>query len=813
MSSALRQLLVLCLIATLAHLAGSNAVVKTPWYFDCSNHPEWSAFRERFAAFRHHFASPDRDDAAIVTEVQEILTQANDLGRRFEPTFVKYASDWTVFHLCNPERLSEVPEELQSNFCFYGFATVQWLGIFGHQHFGNVPGMAEWSHNARGFLNDASKFNAMHFLESSGWHVKMVEMAKSLSSAFVGHSGYRVSRDAALPIALSKPGLSFRRSPEHTRVPEVRHLRAVAISYHTALIREPLSLWLRILPHLFEVEATVHVLDASAKTTEDVAQLHSHCRFIDGAWCMTDHRLLQLNELFESIVLSCHTGDHKTRHHFIASSELYYKRFVDIMGNDQGLRSADFFMCGEPVLFCRLLSHFGRPVIGYISTPISVYVNKDDRPQWYQQFYDMALDGRHIFATTTPIFAEWVAYATGISLPVVRPVCAYTEARYWPMRSREVLMLRTVSLFWDTECVLNYFAREYARTRPDNDALTFRESTSLTGKERVGYNAFAEFLATVIYPYAVSQFWFYELYAMAVPLYMPSRDTLPLYVSQDYAVCPDFEGHRPGHAPHRVHPHSPFDTDDWAAMTYWTNFTDYLTLPHISHFDSVPHLLQKLEANDHREISKAMQKTHVEILGAAATFWSDSLKRVAAFDGTSAEGSSRQEEVVTEDWQADASSIPDELRDLSTRQPCGGSAARPDGPHRLANDGETRQDHPHQYHFDAFAVDRGAGSLGSHWWVRLRRQALDPEVKIWVRDCCSEAFGHRLWVLLGNSSDLAEARECGMIDVTDNAQLSTACIGVGEYLFVEARTTGGWNYQDDNTAVLMLPEIRVLSRD
>ena len=36
---------------------------------------------------------------------------------------------------------------------------------------------------------------------------------------------------------------------------------------------------------------------------------------------------------------------------------------------------------------------------------------------------------------------------------------------------------------------------------------------------------------------------------------------------QDYSVCPDFEGHRLGHAPQRVHPHSPFDTDDWVAMT------------------------------------------------------------------------------------------------------------------------------------------------------------------------------------------------------------------------------------------------------
>ena len=39
---------------------------------------------------------------------------------------------------------------------------------------------------------------------------------------------------------------------------------------------------------------------------------------------------------------------------------------------------------------------------------------------------------------------------------------------------------------------------------------------------------------------------------------------------QDYSVCPDFEGSRPGHAPHRVHPHSPFE-----AFSIWS----YLMLP------------------------------------------------------------------------------------------------------------------------------------------------------------------------------------------------------------------------------------------
>ncbi|CAK9000708.1 unnamed protein product [Durusdinium trenchii] len=538
-------------------------VMQVPWFFDCSNNPEWSAFRELFQGFRRRFSAPDRDDAAMVTEVQQVLTEANQLGRRYEPNFVQYASDWSVFHICNPDRLSEVPEDLQKNFCFYGFATVQWLGLFGHQHFSNVPGMSEWAHNARGFLNDAAKFNAMHFLESSGWSVTMVELAKSLSNAFMANSDYRVSRDAALP-ALSEFSGVPRRPPEHTRRPQVRVLKAVAISYHTALIREPLTFWQHMLTHLFDVQSTLHILDVTAKTAQDVTRLHSHCRFIGGSWCGTDERLLQLNALFTDTLLNCHTGDHKARHHFLRSAQEYYELFLQLMGNDAELRSADFFMCGEPVLFCRLLSYFGQPVIGYISTPISVYVGKHDRAEWYQQFYEMTLDDRHIFATTTPIFAEWVAYATGIDLPVIRPICSYTEVSYWPRRQRELLLLRSVSLFWDTECVLNYFAKQFAG---DGEPLRFLESTGLSDEERRGYGSFAEFKAAVIYPYSPSQFWFYELYSMAVPLLMPTRESMPLYVSQDYSVCPDFEGHRLGHAPHLVHPHSPFDTDDWAAMT------------------------------------------------------------------------------------------------------------------------------------------------------------------------------------------------------------------------------------------------------
>eukprot|EP00445_Apocalathium_hangoei_P022502 CAMPEP_0203896896 /NCGR_PEP_ID=MMETSP0359-20131031/39592_1 /ASSEMBLY_ACC=CAM_ASM_000338 /TAXON_ID=268821 /ORGANISM="Scrippsiella Hangoei, Strain SHTV-5" /LENGTH=671 /DNA_ID=CAMNT_0050819669 /DNA_START=258 /DNA_END=2270 /DNA_ORIENTATION=+ len=656
-SSALRLLLALPLMAALGEggvitvprmtAAGEMAdiYVRTPWYFDCSHHPEWSAFRQRFVDFRMDFANAERDSEEFFEGIMGILMEANSLGRRSEATFVEWASSWGIFHLCNDSHKEEVPEELTGNFCFYGFVVVQWLGLFGQQHFGNTPGMAEWAHNARGFLNDASKFNAMHFLESSGWPVKLVELAQTLSFDFLGKEHYRPARDAALPgMALLAGGQagSWRESPPHTQVHGATKLKAVAISYHAALVREPLSFWMRALRHRFEVEASVHILDASARTPEDIRRLHSHCKFIDGAWCVSDERLLRLNEFFESKLLSCHTGDHKTGHHFISDAEGYFQLFIEMFDQDPEMRAADVFMCGEPVFFCRLLSHFGQPVIGYISTPLSVYINSKDRAQWYQSFYEMALDPRHFFSATTPVFAEWITYATGIALPVIRPAALFTDASYWPVRSREVLLLRTVSLFWDSECILNHFSKEAMRARSVAEGaestsslipLRFVESTLLNGQERIGYDAFGEFLAAVIFPYAFSQFWFYELYAMGVPLYMPARETLPLYVNQDYAVCPDFEGHRPGHAPFAVHPHSPFDSDDWDAMTYWTSFTDYLVTPHISYFVSIPALLLLLETADHRKISREMRRVHAERVGEATGYWISVLSQVASIRG------------------------------------------------------------------------------------------------------------------------------------------------------------------------------------
>lgn len=323
-------------------------------------------------------------------------------------------------------------------------------------------------------------------------------------------------------------------------------------------------------------------------------RLNSNCRFLGGEFCTTDERLLRLNEFVKDGPLTCHQAA-GLRHPWISDVRAYRSRFIDIFGNDPVWRDVDFYLCGEPVYFCHLLSYFGKFVVGYISIPLGSYVPVSERALWYQQFYDMVADPRHVMVVSGPIFGEQITYATGVALPIVPPACLYTDAVYFPKLGRDVLMVKHVSTFWDLRCVLNKFSGQAHEQGLSAASLPVRffDVADLGEAGRESYIPFAEHIASVIYPYSVSQFMFYEIYAMNMPIFMPTPEEILLLIRQCYSLCPDFDGLRPGHEPSATYPYSPFETS-WAGMTYWTGFTDYVRFPHIQYFRSVPDLLMKL---------------------------------------------------------------------------------------------------------------------------------------------------------------------------------------------------------------------------
>ncbi|CAD7943551.1 unnamed protein product [Amoebophrya sp. A25] len=148
----------------------------------------------------------------------------------------------------------------------------------------------------------------------------------------------------------------------------------------------------------------------------------------------------------------------------------------------------------------------------------------------------------------------------------------------------------------------------------------FVESTSLRKDRSSDYQSFGSFKAVVMFPYAYTQFWFFELYQIGTPIFLPSRKILPLYLGQDFIrfqfyVMAGFSsslstsGERKGdeqqqrqlleqaesqtrkHNP--VHEYHPFlEHANLKAFLYWTQFCEWVTWPHITEFDSLRVLVE-----------------------------------------------------------------------------------------------------------------------------------------------------------------------------------------------------------------------------
>ena len=164
------------------------------------------------------------------------------------------------------------------DFCFYGWTIAQWFGTFAGPRFAHVQGMSDWIVNSRALVREALLTTSVQFMGSSGWPVELGEVAAALGGAFQQTAeGGQAAPRAPAPAAWPPPGAL--RPPElcapAAAVSGPRRLRAVAVSYHAALLREPLSLWERALGSRFIVDAQVHVLDSASTTKDADAQAQS----------------------------------------------------------------------------------------------------------------------------------------------------------------------------------------------------------------------------------------------------------------------------------------------------------------------------------------------------------------------------------------------------------------------------------------------------------------------------------------------------------------------------------------------------------
>lgn len=222
------------------------------------------------------------------------------------------------------------------DFCYLGYNVIHFIGVtLGNSHMNEVPGLSDWARVSQNFLRDALKFNSMHFLDDSGWPVTLEEamVATYNRPSLNGNGGAAASNDDSKKIVDYGDKVHLLADPQkHPYSPHMNYLgyknfqdrnyraeideksgelrmladkyssannpiqdrinnkpikiRLLAISYHIALVREPLSIWDEVLEE-FQVEPQVYILDAGVKDDKEGMKniKKSHCFFNKQEWC------------------------------------------------------------------------------------------------------------------------------------------------------------------------------------------------------------------------------------------------------------------------------------------------------------------------------------------------------------------------------------------------------------------------------------------------------------------------------------------------------------------------------------------------
>ncbi|CAE8588432.1 unnamed protein product [Polarella glacialis] len=276
------------------------------------------------------------------------------------------------------------------------------------------------------------------------------------------------------------------------------------------------------------------------------------------------------------------------------------------------VRKASLFLCTNPMYYCNFFTEFNKTVLGYFGLPLHYMVPQEHWAKWTKDFVAMASQPKSFFVSNNPLHAEQVVWQTGRRIPLLRPVVLYRDEVYNPTRENDILLPEPRDA-----CVLNCLIRAFT---PEGYPLKFfgKADTDRT------FQAFTSFRAVVLFPHDFALMTFYELYAMGVPIFMPSHmskylfpysATVPLldYVPSDVQQgCEGCEERAP---------YSPMNLNSGAALKHWVNKVDFFVLPEVQLFPSIAGLLDALPRADVHAISQRMRENRQSRLDDGLGFW------------------------------------------------------------------------------------------------------------------------------------------------------------------------------------------------
>ena len=274
--------------------------------------------------------------------------------------------------------------------------------------------------------------------------------------------------------------------------------------------------------------------------------------------------------------------------------------------NDETIATADAFFCSFPACICEMWLPFNKTIILGPAHRYNVWMcTPGSFDRLNDHLYKLNAMNKLVLGAGSQYDKEYLRHYTGMKpLPLYSSCGVYTAGNpYLPTRE-EILMIGGRSM--DEGAVIKEMSAAVKKFK----VVHYRSLYS--------YYAFSDLVkhrAVIFVTYAVMCYKVCELYALNIPMIVPSikfyRTVFKGFggdrVTHGGFYCPkDKEVGKPH--PTSLHPYSPnvYAAEDQEAESYWLQFADFNHWPHVTYFDNYEQLDDILSEMDFNDIHAKM---------------------------------------------------------------------------------------------------------------------------------------------------------------------------------------------------------------
>jgi hypothetical protein len=327
-----------------------------------------------------------------------------------------------------------------------------------------------------------------------------------------------------------------------------------------------------------------------------VSNQHPHAFKLEGI-SMYDNISPSLDQIIPNMLKSL---NEQPKNFNMINEDMIRKNF-EFYKNDETVATADAFFCSFPACICEMWLPFNKTIILGPAHRYNVWMcTPGSFDRLNDHLYKLKAMNKLVLGAGSQYDKEYLRHYTGMNpLPLYSSCGVYTNGNPYSPTREEILMIGGRSM--------------------DEGAVVKEMSAAVKKFKVVHYRslythyAFSDLVkhrAVIFVTYAVMCYKVCELYALNIPMIVPSikfyRTIFKGFggdrVTHGGFYCPkDKEVGKPH--PTSLHPYSPnvYAANDQEAESYWLQFADFNHWPHVTYFDNYEQLdevLSKMDFND-----------------------------------------------------------------------------------------------------------------------------------------------------------------------------------------------------------------------